>query len=68
MVSLAAILPHDADWIWYMGDDDHFPGTNSLLKLCEFLRQHDTIKSSCSFMRVKLEGRRVQVKFAIVTF
>jgi glycosyltransferase involved in cell wall biosynthesis len=39
---LEAVLPHDADWIWYMGDDDHFPGTTSLLKMCEFLGQHET--------------------------
>ena len=41
---LEAILPSDADWIWYMGDDDHFPSTNSLLKMCEFLSQNDTDK------------------------
>ena len=37
---LEAILPEDADWIWYMGDDDYFPGTNSLIKMCEFLRKN----------------------------
>ena len=57
-----AVLPHDADWIWYMGDDDHFPGTTSLLKCVSFSSSMRLMKNSCSFTHAKLEGHGVQVK------
>ena len=33
-------LPDDADWIWFMGDDDEFSSDKSISKVCNLLLQN----------------------------
>ena len=39
---LESIIPEQADWVWYMGDDDYFPEETSLTSMCEFLKKNDS--------------------------
>jgi glycosyltransferase involved in cell wall biosynthesis len=39
---LEGIIPEQADWVWYMGDDDYFPEETSLSSMCEFLKKNDS--------------------------
>ena len=34
---LASIIPEDADWVWFMGDDDFFPTKEIIKIVTEFL-------------------------------
>ena len=34
---LCQALPMDADWVWFMGDDDYLTDPSSLQKICEIL-------------------------------
>ncbi len=36
---LADTVPGDADWVWFMGDDDYIPDPNALHSLCNLLRE-----------------------------
>ena len=36
---LAATVPEDADWVWFMGDDDYILDPNALHTLCDFLSE-----------------------------
>ena len=39
---LESIIPEQADWVWYMGDDDYFPENTSIASICEFLIKNDS--------------------------
>ena len=34
---LCEALPEDADWVWFMGDDDYLADPHALQKICEIL-------------------------------
>ena len=37
---LCQALPMDADWVWFMGDDDYLTDPSSLQKICEINTFH----------------------------
>jgi len=38
---LASIIPNDADWIWYLGDDDMLTSMNAINKIIEIIKKND---------------------------
>ena len=39
--SLASIIPIDADWVWYLGDDDILINDDALLKVADVIENND---------------------------
>ena len=39
--SLASIIPGDADWVWYLGDDDILMSDDALLKVANVIENND---------------------------
>ena len=57
-------LPDDADWIWFMGDDDEFSSNKSISKVCNLLLQNHQNKNlafihACDEKRSKKTGEVV---------
>ncbi len=60
-------LPDDADWIWFMGDDDEFSSDKSISKVCNLLLQNHQNKNlafihACDEKRSKKTGEVVYVE------
>ena len=62
---LIMALPKNADWVWYMGDDDFLPDPKAVAKVCDVLEQNSNNEEfkfvhACQARRSRASGKIIQ--------